>query len=143
MSHWLCWRLRLETVAQGRYFEMVEQQAANAFHPDSLGNKVLMQARSAMVLDYGPDRYAAHIRATMARPDRSHLLDGGKPTLVVTASHDTVITPTSVAAYAAAIPGAQHHVVQGAGHLVPMEKPAELALLLAEWMVPSTVRAAA
>lgn len=133
----------LETVAQGRYFEMVEQQAANAFHPDSLGNKVLMQARSAMVLDYGPDRYAAHVRATMARPDRSHLLDGGKPTLVVTASHDTVITPTSVAAYAAAIPGAHHHVVQGAGHLVPMEKPAELALLLAEWMVPSTVRAAA
>jgi pimeloyl-ACP methyl ester carboxylesterase len=127
----------LDAVAQGQYVEMIERQAANAFHPDSLSDMAMMQARSAMVRAYGAERYAAHVRATMVRPDRSHLLDGGKPTLVVTASHDTVITPASVATYAAAISGAQHHVVQGAGHLVPMEKPAELAKLLAEWMVPS------
>ena len=124
----------LDAVAHGRYFEMIERQAANAFHPDSLSDMALMQARSAMVRAYGPELYAAHVRATMARPDRSHLLGGGKPTLVVTASHDTVITPASVASYAAAIPGAQYHVVQGAGHLVPMEKPAGLAALFAQWM---------
>jgi pimeloyl-ACP methyl ester carboxylesterase len=124
----------LEAVDQGRYYEMIGQQAANAFHPDSLSDSALMQARSAMVQAYGPQRYAAHVRATMARPDRSGLLDGDKPTLVVTASHDTVITPESVVQYAAAIPGAQHHVVEGAGHLLPMEKPSELADILAEWM---------
>ncbi|MEO8545925.1 MAG: alpha/beta fold hydrolase [Burkholderiaceae bacterium] len=124
----------LDAAAQGRYFELIDRQAANAFHPDSLGNTALMQARSAMVRAYGPERYAAHVRATMARPDRSRLLDGGKPTLVVSASHDTVIPPDTVTRYAAMIPNVQTHVVQGAGHLLPMERPAELADLLAGWM---------
>lgn len=128
----------LDAVAQGRYFEMIEQQAANAFHPDSLSNRALMQARNAMVRAYGPQSYAAHVRATMARPDRSHLLDGSKPTLIITASHDTVITPESVKRYAAAIPGAQLHQVQGAGHLLPMEQPVTLANLLADWQALPT-----
>ena len=124
----------LDAVAQGRYFELIAQQAANAFHPDSLTNTALMQARAAMVQAYGPQCYAAHVRATMARPDRSSLLDGNKPTLVVTTSHDTVIAPASVMQYAAAIPGVELHQVQGAGHLLPMERPAELADLLVNWI---------
>lgn len=128
----------LDAVAQGRYFETIAQQAANAFHPDSLGNQALMQARSAMVQDYGPQSYAAHVRATMARPDRSHLLDGSRPTLIVTASHDTVIAPDTVKRYAAAIPGAQLHQIEGAGHLLPMEQPLALAHLLAGWQALPT-----
>lgn len=133
----------LQAVEQGRYFEMVEQQAANAFHPDSLSDAALMRARHDMVHAYGAQRYAAHVRATMARPDRSALLDGSKPTLVVTASHDTVIPPETVARYAASIPGVQQHVVAGAGHLLPMEKPAELAKLLADWIGTSTMHLSA
>lgn len=124
----------LDAVAQGRYFELIAQQAANAFHPDSLANTALMRARTAMVQAYGPQHYAAHVRATMERPDRARLLDGSKPTLVVTASHDAVIPPATVAQYAAAIPGVQLRQVQGAGHLLPMERPAELAGLLANWI---------
>lgn len=128
----------LDAVAQGRYIELIEQQAANAFHPDSLNNSALMQARSAMVRAYGPERYAAHVRATMARPDRSHLLDGSKPTLVVSASHDKVIAPDTVTQYAARIPRVQTRLVQGAGHLLPMERPSELAELLASWISSSS-----
>ena len=124
----------LDAVAQGRYFELIDQQAANAFHPDSLDNTALMQARSAMVRAYGPQRYAAHVRATMARPDRAHLLDGSRPTLVVTASHDTVVPTQAVTLYATRIPQAQLRVVQGAGHLLPMEQPGALAELLAIWL---------
>lgn len=124
----------LDTVAQGRYFEMVDAQAANAFHPDSLADPALMRARGEMVRDYGPERYAAHVRATAARPDRSALLDGRIPTLVVTAEGDKVIPPATVQAYARNIPGARVAVVPGAGHLLPMERPAELARLLAQWM---------
>lgn len=131
----------LEAVVQGRYFELIAQQAANAFHPDSLGNAALMQARSAMVRAYGPERYAAHVRATMARPDRSRLLDGNKPTLVVSASHDTVMPPDAVSRYAAMIPNVQRHLVQGAGHLLPMERPAELAALLAGWILSAPMDA--
>jgi pimeloyl-ACP methyl ester carboxylesterase len=126
--------LALEAVAQGRYFEMVDAQAANAFHPASLANAPLMAARRDMVRDYGPERYAAHVRATAARPDRSGLLDGRIPTLVVTAAGDKVIPPATVQAWARDIPGAQLEIVDQAGHLLPMERPAELARVLVRWM---------
>ncbi|MEG0001627.1 MAG: alpha/beta fold hydrolase [Comamonas sp.] len=124
----------LDAVAQGRYFEMIAQQAANAFHPDSLGNAALMAARQAMVLDYGPQRYAAHVRATAARPDRSALLDGSRATLVLAASHDRLFAPAMLADCAAAIPGAVLAVVQDAGHLAPMEQPQAVASHLLRWM---------
>lgn len=124
----------LDAVAQGRYFEMIESQAANAFHPESLKNADLMAARKAMVHAYGPDLFAHHVRATMARPDRSELLDGRLPTLVVSASHDQAFPPTAMA-YADAIPGARRVHIEDSGHLVPMEKPDELARALSDWVL--------
>ena len=124
----------LDIVKQGRYFEMVASQAANAFHPDSLANAELMATRHAMVQAYGPDTYAAHIRATAARRDRSHLLDGQRPTLVLASSDDKVFSPEILAGYATKIPGVTLKTVQRAGHLVPMEQPQEVAQALASWM---------
>jgi pimeloyl-ACP methyl ester carboxylesterase len=124
----------LDRVAQGGYLDMVDAQAVNAFHPDSLSNTALLAQRRQMVRDYGPTHYTAHVRATAARPDRSALLDGRIPTLVVTASGDKVIPPETVQDYARHIPGAQFETVARAGHLLPMEQPAELARLLAAWM---------
>ena len=124
----------LEAVAQGRYFELMEQAAANAFHPDSLANAALMERRRKMVQAYGPDCYAAHVRATAARPDRSRLLDGARPTLILAASHDKLFAPAQMSALAAGIPGARFVTVEGGGHLVPMEQPAAVAQALTEWM---------
>ena len=122
----------LQVVAEGRYVEATMAQAANAFHPDSVGDATLMAEREAMVRAYGPERFAAHVRAAIARPDRTALLDGRRPTLVVGGSHDALFTP-QVLAYAEHIPGARRVTIEGAGHLVPMERPAELAQCLADW----------
>ena len=124
----------LEAVAQGRYFELVAAAVGNSFHPDSLNNAPLMAARQAMVQAYGPERYAAHVKATAARPDRSHLLDGSRPTLVLAGSDDKLFPPATLAAYANAIPGAVQGIVPGAGHLAPMEQPQSVAQQLARWM---------
>lgn len=124
----------LEAVAQGRYFELMEQAAANAFHPDSLSHTALMERRRKMVQAYGPDRYAAHVRATAARPDRRRLLDGARPTLVLGASHDKLFPPAQMSALAASIPGAGFTLIEGGGHLVPMEQPAAVAQALTAWM---------
>lgn len=128
----------LEAVAQGRYFEMVAAAASNGFHPDSLSNEALMAARQAMVHAYGPERYAAHVRAAAARPDRSHLLDGSRPTLVLAGADDKLFPPAALAAYAHAIAGAVQGVVPGAGHLAPMEQPQAVAQQLARWMGVAT-----
>jgi pimeloyl-ACP methyl ester carboxylesterase len=122
----------LQVVAEARYVEATMAQAANAFHPDSVGDATLMAEREAMVRAYGPERFAAHVRAAIARPDRTALLDGRHPTLVVGGSHDALFTP-QVLAYAEHIPGARRVTIEGAGHLVPMERPAELAQCLADW----------
>jgi pimeloyl-ACP methyl ester carboxylesterase len=124
----------LDAVAQGRYFEMVASQAGNAFHPDSLNDSALMAARQRMVQDYGPQTYAAHVRATAARPDRQHLLTGDRPTLVLAATHDRVFAPDTLQRYASEIPGARLHTVERAGHLAPMEQPAAVAAALQAWV---------
>lgn len=124
----------LEAVAQGRYLELVASALGNTFHPDSLTNAPLMAARQAMVQAYGPERYAAHVKATAARPDRRHLLDGSRPTLVLAGSDDKLFPPATLAAYANAIPGVVQGVVPGAGHLAPMEQPQSVAQQLARWM---------
>lgn len=124
----------IDAALSGRHLQMVSEQAAQAFHPDSLNDPALMQERMDMVQAYGAERYVAHVRATMARPDRRHLLDGRRPTLVVGGSHDSLFGPAALAAWATEIPGAGHVTIDGAGHLVPMEQPAALAQALLVWM---------
>lgn len=123
----------IEAAEQGRYLEMVQSTTASAFHPDRLGDAVLTAERMRMVEVYGPQRFVAHVRATMARPDRSALLNGDRPTLVVGGSHDPLFTPQALS-YADAIPGARRVTIADASHLVPMEQPAALAQALMAWM---------
>lgn len=123
----------IETAEQGRYLEMVQASAASAFHPDHLSDAALMDERMRMVGDYGAQRFIAHVRASMARPDRSALLTGDRPTLVVGGSHDPLFTPQALA-YADGIPGAQRVTIAQASHLAPMEQPAALAQALLNWM---------
>lgn len=128
----------LEAVRAGNYFAMVDGQAANAFHPDSLDDAALMAERRAMVREYGPQRYLAHVEAALARPDRSALLDGSKPILVVAAEDDKVFPVTTMARVAQGACGANLKVIERAGHLVPMERPKELVAALLPWMAMET-----
>jgi pimeloyl-ACP methyl ester carboxylesterase len=52
------------------------------------------------------------------------------PTLVVRGAQDTLIPAAHAEAYAAEVPGAQLVEVDGAAHLLAIEKPAELAALV-------------
>src|SRR5690606_3031533 len=109
--------------ARHGYLEMIEAQAASAFHPASLANERLMSARRKMVCEYGVERFLAHTQAVMQRPDRRALMTGVPPTLVLCAGHDTVYPPSLIRACADEIPGAAFVCVQDAGHRAPMEKP--------------------
>jgi pimeloyl-ACP methyl ester carboxylesterase len=57
----------------------------------------------------------------------------GVPTVVVAGTHDLVVGPAASRALAASIPGAELHLVAGAGHLLPLEAPARLAALIARY----------
>jgi 3-oxoadipate enol-lactonase len=52
------------------------------------------------------------------------------PTLAIAGSHDGACPPDLVAATAAQIPGAQFHLIEGAGHLPCIENPSAYAAIL-------------
>ncbi len=56
------------------------------------------------------------------------------PTLVVRAEHDTLVPAAHAETYAAEIAGARLEIVPDAAHLLPLEKPAELAALVHEFV---------
>lgn len=127
-------RISMATAREGRYFDMIEAQAASAFHPSNLQDADLMSERRVMVRAYGVERYLAHVQAVIDRPDRSRLLDGSKPTLVVCGSHDRVFPEEVLRQVALGVPGAELRVVAAAGHLVPLEQPRKLVRALTDWM---------
>lgn len=61
------------------------------------------------------------------RPDSTPLLPelAGLPTLVIVGDEDEVTPPAQASAMAGAIPGANLVVIRSAGHLPPVERPAE------------------
>jgi 3-oxoadipate enol-lactonase len=61
------------------------------------------------------------------RPDSTPLLAelDGLPTLVIVGDEDELTPPAQSRAMAEAIPGASLVVVRSAGHLTPLERPAE------------------
>lgn len=61
------------------------------------------------------------------------------PTLVVAASHDNVAPEPQMRAIAAAIPHARYAVIDGAGHLLNIEKPSEFNAILASFLQDACV----
>lgn len=69
--------------------------------------------------------------------DRSleHLLRGvDAPTLVVAGSGDRLVPPVCAHQYTELIPGAQLTTIDGAGHFVEIERPDELAAVVAPFL---------
>lgn len=58
----------------------------------------------------------------------------GAPTLIVHGAEDRLVPRVHAETYAARIPGAELVDVAGAGHLAPLEKPAEVAALVRDFL---------
>lgn len=119
---------------EGGYLKVIEATMATSFHPDSLSNAALLDARRAMLPVYGADRYIAHQKACIARPDRTPVLAGaGKPVLFVAGSHDATFPPPLMREAASRVPGARYVEIDRAGHLAPLERPQEIASVLRDF----------
>jgi pimeloyl-ACP methyl ester carboxylesterase len=131
-------QLRSDAVAlfeQGRIDEVVRPNVLFAFHPANQRDDVLVEAYLAMMQRAGGAALARQNRALMARPDLRPLLPRiACPTLAAVGEADLLTPPEHAAEMAAAIRGATLHRVAGAGHLLTMERPAEVAALLVPWL---------
>jgi 3-oxoadipate enol-lactonase len=76
------------------------------------------------------------LAAMRDRRDSTDLLPtlGGVPALVVAGEEDALTPPDAARRMAAAIPGARLRLVAGAGHLPPVERPAETTAALLDFL---------
>src|SRR3989442_896824 len=74
-------------------------------------------------------------RAMRARPDSTETLRGLRlPALVIGGEEDEIAPPPVVRAMGALILNAQVEIVPGAGHVVPLERPADTTRALAAFL---------
>lgn len=74
------------------------------------------------------------LKAMRDRPDRMELLPSIKvPVLILVGSEDKVTPLDAAKAMADALPNAELHVIEGAAHLSPMEKPHDVNQALTDW----------
>ena len=95
---------------------------------------VVARARER-ALEQGAERLEAAVRAMRDRPDSTSLLaEIDVPALVVVGEDDAVIPPAEAEAMAERLPDARVVRIPGAGHLAPLERPAEVNAALLDFL---------
>jgi pimeloyl-ACP methyl ester carboxylesterase len=88
-----------------------------------------------MCIGAGLPQFEAQIAALLARPEVESLLPHlACPVLVAVGSEDQWSPPEQHAAMAALIPDARLVIIEGAGHMLPVEAPGLLNQAIAEWL---------
>jgi pimeloyl-ACP methyl ester carboxylesterase len=140
-------RRSIERAAAGEHESLTMEQLPLVFHPDNLGNAEIQREFERMIPEYGAERFIAHMEACIARPDRRESLAGtSTPFLLAAARGDRLIPPGVQKTVLEAAEHAVYSEFDGAGHMLPMERPQALAEVLFGWVaqvecMPVAVRA--
>lgn len=120
-------------IADGGFTGMSRTAIARAFHPSRAGDAALIERVHAMGHRLGG---AAFLRqSTLQRLDeRDRLGDIACPTLVIAAAQDALRSVAEAEELAQGIPDATMRIVEGSGHMIPIEAPRELAALILGWL---------
>lgn len=87
----------------------------------------LLSRMRQMLLEVGPEVAVGQMRAIMGRADhRPALAKLQLPVRVLCGQHDRVTPPELAQELAATIPTSQLHLIDDSGHMLPLEKPAEV-----------------
>jgi pimeloyl-ACP methyl ester carboxylesterase len=129
-------RYALRDLGRGEGAEaLVDQWLPPMVAPASRANAELMAGLKAMCVAQGVETYAAQIEALLHRRDAAPLLATiDRPTLVCTGQLDTWAPPAQHAAIADALPRGTLRVIEGAGHMLPVEAPLALNAAIADWL---------
>ena len=120
---------------QGRAEEVLKFNLPMAFHKSRVSDAVLLKTYLDFVLAAGPLQLVQQNRAVMARPDaRQHLPRVACPTLVLCGDSDQLTPPECSHEIAALIPQAELHIIPDCGHMLTMERPAEVNATLLAWL---------
>jgi pimeloyl-ACP methyl ester carboxylesterase len=100
-----------------------------------LEDTTLIESILAMIARSSPRVFAAQIRALLSRPDATDVLPTVRcPTLLLCGRQDGWSPLARHQAMAAQVHAAHLAVIEDCGHMAPMERPAEVAARLCEWL---------
>jgi pimeloyl-ACP methyl ester carboxylesterase len=103
--------------------------------PDRINDTALVNAIIEMMARKTPEIFAAQVRALLARPDATAILDQIRcPALLLTGQEDGWSPPAQHAAMHAKIAGSTLVIVPGCGHMSMLERPAEVSAALRAWL---------
>ncbi|MDD2869173.1 alpha/beta fold hydrolase [Neomegalonema sp.] len=92
----------------------------------------------AMAHRVGPEGFIRQTRTILSRPDSRPDLAGIRvPSLVLVGTEDALTPPELAQEMAFSIPGARLALIEGAGHLAPLERPAAVTAALRDWLTAS------
>lgn len=114
---------------------LVDQWLPPMVAPLNRDRSELYQPMRAMCLDAGQERFDAQIAALIGRSAVDELLPRiNCPTLVMTGELDDWASPEQHEAIAARLANSELVIVPGAGHMLPLEAPAEVNEAIARWL---------
>lgn len=103
------------------------------------GDAALMHALRIMCLRAGQRVFEAQIEALLNRPDTAAAIRAITcPVSIVVGAEDQWSPPAQHEAIGARIPGATLHVIPGAGHMAPAERPDDFNRLVRQWLEPAS-----
>ncbi len=129
-------RLRMIQLAeQGGFDRLPAMLYPNLVDISRERDMVLEAIVTGMADDVGAAAYVRQQQIILSRPDsRPDLPRIGCRTLVVVGAGDRLTPPEVAAEMAEAIPDADMAIIEGCGHLSPLEQPKKLNAVLAQWL---------
>lgn len=126
----------IELANKGQFRGITPRMLPVYLHPDHLADPSITDVVTGMAERLGKDAYLRQITAIMGRPDsRPDLPRIAVPTLVLCGRQDQATPYELNAEIAALIPGARFVALECCGHLATLEKPAEVAAAMREWLL--------
>ena len=114
----------IKRVERGAFEAVIEEHFPSFVHPSRLTDAPLMATIRASAHAVGPDAYIREQTAIMNRP-----------TLVMCGAEDALTVPALHREMTDGIPGATLQMIDGSGHLPPLEKPDAVTAALHAWLI--------
>lgn len=114
---------------------MATEWVKGMVHPDRLGDAALIESIVAMFARRSADVFAGQIQALLNRPDASEVLARVRvPTLVSCGRQDSWAPVAQHEALHRLVGHGELVFIENAGHMAPMERPADVAAALSRWL---------
>lgn len=122
-----------EQLRISRFTGLSRATILQSLHPGNANNVAMMERVRRMGLDLGKDVFIRQV-APQRESDLDRLGEIGCPTLVVAAADDSLRSLLEAEELRVGIPNAELVIVQGSGHMLPIEAPGTLAELVVPWL---------